>query len=112
MKKLFIALFSVMLVLLMSSCGNNTDIKNTVNGNMKTYYEMTDGSWKCGDNVYKYRLEIKGRLNGAVCDSVYVYLSNLPDISFEQAAKASGLSSNSNDYFAARDAVLVEMGTE
>ena len=112
MKKFLTALFFVMLALMMTSCGNTTDIKNTVNGNMKTYYELTDGSWKCNDIVYKYRLEIKGRLNGAVCDSVYVYLSNLPEISFDQAAKASGLSSNSNDYFSAEKAVLVEMGTE
>ena len=45
-------------------------------------------------------------------DSVFVYLSNLPDISFEQAAKASGLSSDTADYFAAEDAVLVELRTE
>ena len=54
----------------------------------------------------------KGRLNHAVCDSVYIYLSNKPHISFEQAWKASGLSSNRNDYFPPEDAVLVEMKTE
>lgn len=112
MKKVFIALFFVVLSLIAASCGNKADIKNTVNGSMKTYYELTDGSWKCDDIIYKYRLEIKGRLNSAACDSVYVYLSNLPDISFEQAWRASGLSSNLNDYFAVGDAVLVEMGTE
>ena len=51
-------------------------------------------------------------LPNAECDSVFVYLSNLPDISFEQAAKASGLSSDTADYFAAEDAVLVELRTE
>ena len=43
---------------------------------------------------------------------MFVYLSNLPDISFEQAAKASGLSSDTADYFDAEDAVLVELRTE
>ena len=104
----FICVLSIVLCLLMTSCGK-TEIKNKIDGNMKTYYEMTDGSWTDGDYSYKFRLEIKGRLNNAVCDSVYVYLSNIPDISFEQAWKASGLSSNSNDYFSPEDAVLVEI---
>ena len=108
MKKFLICALSIVLCLLMASCGK-AEIKNTIAGNMKTYYEMTDGSWICGDNSYKYRLEIKGRLNNAVRDSVYVYLSNIPDISFDQAWKASGLSSNTNDYFSPEDAVLVEM---
>lgn len=95
----------------MISCGR-TEIKNTIEGDFKTYYEMTDGSWKCGDYSYKYRLEIKGRLNNAECDSVYVYLSNIPDISFEQAWKASGLSGDTDDYFPPEEAVLVEMKTE
>ena len=57
-------------------------------------------------------VECRGRLPNAECDSVFVYLSNLPDISFEQAAKASGLSSDTADYFAVEDAVLVELRTE
>lgn len=86
-----------------------TKIKNTIDGNWKTYYELADGSWTDGDYSYKYRLVIKGRLYNAACDTVYVYLSNIPDISYEQAWKASGLSSNMNDYFSPKDAVLVEM---
>lgn len=73
---------------------------------------MKDGTWSCNDRSYEYRLERRGRLPNAGCDSVFVYLSNLPDISFEQAAKASGLSSDTADYFAAEDAVLVELQTE
>lgn len=80
-----------------------------IKGNVKTYYKMIDSTWSCDNNKYKYRLEIKGRLHKAVRDSVYVYLSNIPEISFEQAWKASGLSSNTNDYFKTTDAVLVEM---
>ena len=111
MKKLLSCTFGIMLCLLMTGCGK-AEVKNTIEGNMKTYHEMTDGSWTYGNYSYKYRLEIRGRLNNAACDSVYVYLSNMPDISFEQAWKAAGLSSNTNDYFALDDAVLVEMKTE
>ena len=74
-----------------------------------TYYEMSDGTWQVDGHTYKYRLEITGRLHNAVVDSTYVYLSNLEEITFEQAWKASGLSSDSNDYFQIQDAVLVEM---
>ena len=70
---------------------------------------MTDGTWSCDNHTYQYRLDIKGRLNDAACDSEFVYLSNIPEISFEQAWKASGLSSDTNDYFPTNDAVLVEM---
>lgn len=71
------------------------------------YYEMGDGTWKTDSYSYKYRLEITGRLNNAAKDTTYVYLSNIKDISFEQAWKAAGLSSNTADYFDERDAVLV-----
>ena len=86
-------------------------VKRTIEG-MKTYAEMTDGIWTCDGRSYAYRLEIRGRLSRAACDSVFVYLSNVPEISFERAAKAAGLSSNSDDYFAPEEAVLVELGTE
>ena len=73
------------------------------------YYEMSDGTWRTDDHIYQYRLEITGRLNNAIKDSTYVYLSNTEDITFEQAWKASGLSSNMKDYFKAEDARLVAM---
>lgn len=111
MKKFLICALSIVLCLLMISCGN-VEIKNTIEGNLGTYYEMTDGSWTYGGYAYKYRLEIKGRLHNAVCDSIFIYLSNIPDISFEQAWKASGISSNTNEYFSPEDAVLVEMKTD
>ena len=108
MKKVLIPFLAVLICLLMSSCSKPV-IKDTIEGNFNTYYQMTDGTWSCDGYTYQYRLEIKGRLNNAVRDSVYVYLSNISEISFEQAWKASGLSSNSNDYFQKKDAVLVEM---
>lgn len=111
MKKFLLWSLSTVICLLMISCGN-TEIKNTIEGNWKIYYEMTDGSWMCDNYSYQYRLEIKGRLYNAVYDSVYVYLSNIPDISFEQAWKAGGLSSNTADYFLPEDAILVEMRLE
>ncbi len=83
----------------------------TLNGDLATYYELSDGTWSCDGITYANRLEIKGRLNNAACDTVYVYLSNVP-ISFEQAWKASGLSSNLADYFPKEKAVLVDMWTE
>ena len=80
-----------------------------VDGNIKTYYEMGDGTWTCDGVNYKYRLEISGRMPNAAVDSTFVYLSNLEEISFEQAYKAAGISSASADYFSPEEAVLVEM---
>ena len=57
--------------------------------------------------TYKYRLEITGRLNNAVEDTTYVILSNIENITFEQAWKASGLSSNTADYFDPAEAVFI-----
>lgn len=71
------------------------------------YYEMSDGTWKTDDYTYQYRLEITGRMNGAEKDSTFVFLSNSKDITFEQAWKASGLSSNMDDYFKEEDAKFV-----
>jgi hypothetical protein len=45
----------------------------------------------------------------AAADSSFVYLSNIGEISFEQACMAAGLSSNTDDYFSPEEAVLVEM---
>lgn len=80
-----------------------------VDGNMKTYYELSDGTWMCDDIVYQYRLEISGRMPNAAKDSTFVYLSNIEEITFEQAYKAAGVSSSTEDYFSPEKAVLVEM---
>ncbi len=74
---------------------------------MVTHYEMSDGTWKTDNYTYQYRLEISGRMNGAAKDSTYVFLSNTEDITFEQAWKASGLSSDMDDYFDEEEAKLV-----
>ena len=102
-------LLSTLLVITLSGCAKNAAVKNTIEGNMKTYYEMTDGTWRCDDHLYKYRLEINGRIPNAAVDSSFVYLSNIEEITFDQAYKAAGISSNSDDYFSPEEAVLVEM---
>ena len=106
MKKLIIA---ILCIIMLAGCGKSAEIKSCIKGNMKTYYEISDGTWKCNDISYKYRLEIKGRLPNAVKDLEYIYLSNIPEISFERAYKAAGLSSSTNDYFSPEEAVLVEL---
>lgn len=112
MKKFLSAAVCLCLLVTLFGCAKTNSIKNTIEGNMKTYYAMTDGTWSCDDVSYARRLEIKGRLYNAACDSVYVYLSNKSEISFEEAWKASGLSSNTDDYFSIEEAVLVELRTE
>ena len=81
-------------------------------GVLREYSQKTDSTWVCEGHIYKYRLEITGRMANAAADSTFVYLSNLEEITFERAWKASGLSSNTDDYFDAEEAVLVEMRTE
>ena len=80
----------------------------TIDGNLRTYYQNTDGTWQADGRHYQYRLEICGRMPNAAVDSTFVYLSNLKTITFDQAWKAAGLSSNTDDYFALEEAVLVE----
>ena len=108
MKKTLIFI-CILLAVTFSGCAEKAAVKNTIDGNMKTYYEMTDGTWKCDDHSYKYRLEISGRMPSAAADSTFVYLSNTESISSEQAWKAAGLSSDSGDYFSPEEAVLVEL---
>ncbi len=112
MKKRITACFILVLILSMVGCSEKHEIKSTVKSDRNTYYEMTDGTWLCNNISYKYRLEITGKLNHAACNTTFVYLSNLENITFEQAWKASGLSSNLNDYFSPEDAVLIEITTQ
>ena len=109
MKRVALVPLSILLAITFSGCAKKAAVKNTIEGNMKTYYEMTDGTWMCDDHLYKYRHEIAGRMPNAAVDSSFVYLSNIDEISFDQAYMAAGVSSNSNDYFSPETAVLVEM---
>lgn len=69
------------------------------------YYEMSDGTWKTENHTYLYRLEITGKIRSR--DSTFVILSNTKDITFDEAWRASGISSNSNAYFREEDAIFV-----
>ena len=68
---------------------------------------MDDGTWLYDGHIYKYRLEISGRMNSSAKDSTFIYLSNIEDISFDRAVMASGLSSNTADYFSPEEAVFI-----
>ena len=109
MKRVALVPLCIMLVIVFSGCAKKAAVKNTIEGNMKTYYEMTDGTWMCDDHLYKYRLEINGRMPNAAVDSSFVYVSNIKEITFDQAYKSAGISSNLDDYFSPEEAVLVEM---
>ena len=109
MRRIVLMLLCFLLAVTVSGCVQKAAVRNTVEGNMKTYSEMTDGTWMCDGRVYQYRLEINGRMPNAAVDSSFVYLSNIKEITFDQAYKAAGISSNSDDYFSPEKAVLVEM---
>ena len=108
MKKFVALVIALICTLSVAGCSDvPADSIKTIEGNIATYYEMSDDTWQVDGHTYKYRHEITGRLHNAVVDSTYVYLSNLEEITFEQAWKASGLSSNTEDYFNAKDAIIV-----
>lgn len=106
MKKFIAVFFSLILLITITGCGSDT--KKKVEGNLKTYYEMSDGTYSCEDHVYKKRLEITGRIPNAAKDATFVILSNLDEISFEEAW-LNLLSSSSKDFFDVKDAVTVDM---
>lgn len=85
----------------------NTPLSATVSA--KAYQSADDGTFICDGISYAYRLEITGKLNNSENDVTFVYLSNFPEITFDKAWKASGLSSDTNDYFSKEDAVLIEI---
>ncbi len=72
------------------------------------YYQLSDGTWQAKGRTYQYRLVITGRMHNAASDSTFVYLSNIEKITFDQAWRAAGFSSNTEDYFSLDEAILVE----
>lgn len=122
MKRLAALIIAIVCITIFSGCKDSgksgkPDIKDlsiveTYTGDIATYYKMSDGSWQVNGQSYEYRLEISGRMPNAAVDSTFVYLSNIENITFEQAWKAAGFSSNTADYFSVDEAVLVEMQTE
>ena len=109
MKKLMAMILVLSCVFGLFACGKETPKRvRTIEGNVRTYGQMNDGTWECDGYAYKYRLEIDGTLTGTVVGSTFVYLSNTENIQFEEAWMISALSSNIDDYFAVEDAVLVD----
>ena len=98
-------------VLLLACCAKEVTVKNTFDSSMKPYQEMSDGTWRCEGYSYAKKLTVSGRMPNAAADSTFVYLTNLDDITFEQAYLAAGISSSTDDYFSPEDAVLVDMMT-
>ena len=109
MKRIAPVLLCALLAFAFSGCARKAAVRNTIEGNMRTYCEMTDGTWMCEGRTYQTRLKIRGRMPNAAADSTFVYLSNIGEISFDQAYRAAGVSSWSEDYFSPEEAVLVEM---
>ena len=107
MKRIAVVLMCALFSL--SACTHKSAANSVTEGNMRTYSQMSDGTWTCDGHTYKHRLEVSGRMPGAAKDSAFVYLSNIEEISFRQAFMAAGFSSNSEDYFPPEEAVLVEM---
>ena len=113
MKKWIVWILAFAFLLAFVGCGGQTPERTeTVESDLKTYYRMSDGTWECEGYIYQYRLEISGRMPDAATDTTFVYLTNREIITFEEAWKAAGFSSNTDDYFVASDAVLVEWITE
>ena len=109
MKKLIAMVLAIVCVLgLFGCCTQTPERTKTIETSRITYYELSDGTWECEGHIYKYRLEITGRMQSAAADSTFVYLSNIENISFDRAWRAAGLSSNSHDYFSVEEAILVD----
>ena len=101
-----ITIVIIVLILCITGCSSPRNSKAYKDG-IRTYYSLSDGSWLCEEISYKERLEIKGTIKDH--EVTYIYLSNIGDITFEQAELNSGISSNSNDYFDPKDAIMVEI---
>ena len=71
-----------------------------------THYKSED-VWVADRYLYRYRLEITGRMHNAAKNTTYIILSNTEDITFDMAWKAAGYSSNSEDYFDPQVAMIV-----
>ncbi len=105
MKKLIALLLILICLFTLSACSNKPERINTIEGNINTYYEMSDGTWEAVKHTYKHRIELKGMVPNTTYFTTYVYLSNVDEITFERAWKAATFSS---EYFNIEDAVLVE----
>ena len=74
----------------------------------KTHHRMDDGIWVWIGNAYLYRLELTGKGAGTEKQTTFLVLSNRKDVTFDEVWKAE-FSSNTEDYFAIEETVLVEL---
>ena len=102
----------VLCSLLFTGCTKNdiakTHKQSEKDGVIRTYYELKDGSWKCDDSTYQYRLELNGRMPNAAVESKYVVLTDNKNLSFEDVSK-SLFSSLLEDHEIMEGSVIVEM---
>ena len=110
MKKIVTAL--VLYTLLVTGCGKS-DISKTYkqseqDGILITYYKMNDGTWKCEDTIYPFRLELDGRMPNVEADSYYVVLTDNEKLTFEDVSK-SLYSSSFEDIKIMESSIIVEM---
>lgn len=82
--------------------------RESEDGVMKTYYEAEDGTWECDGIVYRFRLELRGRMPNAVKDSCYVVLTDNAELTFGDVTK-SMISSSFEDAKIMEGSVLVEL---
>lgn len=68
----------------------------------KSYYKMSDDTWRMALNSYKYKLEISGQVKDESKKTHFVVLSNQKNISFEEVWKASN-----KDGFTVEDMAVV-----
>lgn len=68
----------------------------------KSYYKMSDGTWRMGLYSYKYKLEISGQAKDESKKTHFVVLSNQKNISFDEVWKAS-----KKDGFSVEDTIVV-----
>jgi len=108
MKKITSLLLLVALLLAGCSQTKEPEVVNTITTDRMTYHELSDGTWQADGKIYKHRLEVTGQLPNSIEESTFVYLTNLEKITFDQAWKAAGFSSQTTDYFSEDEAVLVE----
>lgn len=90
MRKQWLMGLALSLVLL-ACCSASNVVKTYESGQdsvMVTYQELKDGTWKCEDTVYQYRLELTWTLPNAQADSHYVVLSQREDVTFQEVSQA------------------------
>ena len=73
MKRVIILLTCMILIFNITGCKEEVTVKKTIEGNHKTYSEMSDGSWICDNYTYKNCFEISGRIPNAAVDTTFVY---------------------------------------